>query len=508
LKEGLELLKNNGLMKNKILSFLKDNWILLLILAVGLFLRLYNGKEWFVYDHDQDLAGWVIRDIVLNQHLRLIGQLTSTPGVFIGPLFYYLLIPFYLAFNWDPLGGVFLVAILGLFAIWGTYFTLSKIFNKNVGLIGAILYAVSPYIVFNDRRVVPTMPLMIWSTWFLYCSYLIIKGNQKKGFLLAAVLIALIWHINFGLAILLPILLIALILSKKKIDFKALAVSLITLVILFSPFIAFEARHGFSQTKAVFLSATVEQGDVLTGVSKVAKIYDVVTKNISGILWGYPGGIPKSLAFWVAIGGIVVLVFRKKVDKKLLAILAVWFLMTTVFFSLYSKPVSEYYLDSLTAVWILFIALFIELLMKSKKLKIAGWFILAAFVLISFKRFANYIPNNNGYVERRAAINYIKNDALSHGYPCVSLSYITGSGYNFGYRYFIWMDGVSVREVSTNAPVYSIVFPLSLVDSLDRTFGGVGVINPDYSIYNKEGIAKSCQGENVNLVGSMFGYTE
>ena len=105
-------------MKEKIFLFIKNNWLLLVILTVGFIIRIVNGKEFFVYDHDQDLAGWVVKDVLVNHHIRLIGQLTSTPGVFIGPLFYYLLIPFYLAFKMDPIGGIYLVGALGIFAIW------------------------------------------------------------------------------------------------------------------------------------------------------------------------------------------------------------------------------------------------------------------------------------------------------------------------------------------------------------------------------------------------------
>jgi 4-amino-4-deoxy-L-arabinose transferase-like glycosyltransferase len=495
-------------MGNKILTFFKKNWLLLLILACGLFLRLYNGKELFGYSHDQDLAGWIIKDIVVNHHARLIGQLTSTPGVFIGPLFYYLLIPFYLIFKMDPIGGIYLVTIIGLFAIWSVYFVFSKVFSRNTGIIGALIYAISPYTVFNDRGVVPTMPLMLWGVWFLYSNFLIIKGDQKKGFILAAVLMALIWHINFGLVILLPIYFVSLLLSKKKIDFKYLLISFSLLVILSAPLILFEVRHGFSETKAIIYSATASQGDIIRGFAKVAKIYDVVTKDVANILWGYPAKIPVPLAFWIVSIFSIFIFVKRKIDGKTFLILFLWFAFTTGFFSLYSKPVSEYYLDSLTIVWIAFISVIVSVLFKSKKLKILGLLILAGFVVVSVNRFLTYPINKSGYVERKEVVAYIKSDAEAHSYPCVAISYITNPGYNLGYRYFIWQAGLKTKEPSSNAPVYSVVFPLSKVDRFDKSFGALGVINPDYSRYNKTGIAKSCQGDNVNLTGSMFGYTQ
>lgn len=495
-------------MENKIRKFTKKYWFLILILFVGLVLRIYNGSGLFNYNHDQDLAGWVIKDIVVNHHLRLIGQLTSTPGIFIGPIFYYLLIPFYLIFKMDPIGGTYMVLILGLFTIWSVYYVFTKIFNKNAGIIGALVYAVSPYTVFNDRSVVPTMPLMLWAVWFFYSNYLIIKGDQRKGFVLAAVLVALIWHINFGLVILLPIYFVSLLLSKKKINFRALLISLGLAVLLSLPLILFETRHGFSQTKAIVYSATAGQGDLLKGFAKVVKIYDVVTKDVTNVLWGYPAGIPKPLAFWIVLASSIFVFIKGKIEKKTFLVMALWFMVTAGFFSLYSKPVSEYYLDSLTIVWIAFISVIISSLFTSAKFKTLGSLLIIIFIAISVNRFITFPVNKSGYVERKEVISYIKSDALSHGYPCVAVSYITDPGYNLGYRYFIWMNNLKTKPPLSNAPVYSIVFPLSRVDRLDTTFGALGVINPDYSRYNINGIAKSCEGDNDNLTGSMFGYTQ
>lgn len=113
-----------------------------------------------------------------------------------------------------------------------------------------------------------------------------------------------------------------------------------------------------------------------------------------------------------------------------------------------------------------------------------------------------------GYVERKAIVKYINEDAEAHGYPCISISYITNPGYNLGYRYFFYLDNMHVNDPKSGSPVYTIVFPLSLVDKFDKRFGVLGLILPDYIKYNKKDVDKSCQGENANLTDPMFGYTE
>src|SRR3989344_6814709 len=110
-------------------KFIKSNWQIILIVVVGLFLRVYKYDQLFGYNHDNDLAGWIVKDIVVDKHLRLIGQETSTQGIFIGGLFYYLQVPFYLLFKMDPVGVTLLGALLGVIYVTGIYLMVRKGFS-------------------------------------------------------------------------------------------------------------------------------------------------------------------------------------------------------------------------------------------------------------------------------------------------------------------------------------------------------------------------------------------
>ena len=193
---------------------MKKYWLLITILLIGLFLRVYKPLELYMYGHDQDLAGWIIKDILVNGHLRLIGQETSSQGVFIGPLFYYLQIPFYLLTKMDSSGTIILVTILGLFSIFSFYFCFSKIFGKRVGLISAFIYSIGVYFIFTDREIVPTMPVYLWTVWFFYGLWLILNG-KSKAYILLGTLLGTAWNFNMALVILTPLILFAQIFSKK-----------------------------------------------------------------------------------------------------------------------------------------------------------------------------------------------------------------------------------------------------------------------------------------------------
>lgn len=67
--------------------------ILGFIILLGLFFRTYKVVDNLSFAHDSDLYSWIAKDIIVDKHFRLIGQLTTAPGIYIGGLFYFLLFP-------------------------------------------------------------------------------------------------------------------------------------------------------------------------------------------------------------------------------------------------------------------------------------------------------------------------------------------------------------------------------------------------------------------------------
>lgn len=483
----------------------KINLILFFILILSFFLRVYNFKSYYVFGHDQDLASWIIKDIVVNQHIRLIGQETSSQGIFIGALFYYLQVPFYILSNMSPVGAIFLPIILGVFATYSIFFVFSKIINTKVGLIGAFIYAVSALIVFVDREVAPTMPVMLWTVWYLYSLLLIYKNDYLKGFVLSAFLIGLIWHLNLALILLVPLVLIAFLHSKRKLDFRAIIVAFAVVFITSSPFVVFEFRHNFSQTKSIYLSLTTTKDLRVENNGKFARfdrVMQLVNKNTIGIFsksnFVRPSVITLSLLFL-----FLYLVKSKKINVFVGTISILWLGLYIGFFTLNALNPSEYYFNGMNVIWILIASVALS---YSNKNMFYIFVILFAITNLNF--FFRYNTDKKGYNQKMELVSEIKNDSLKHGYPCVSVSYITNPGYDLGYRYLFFMKNMHVNLPKSNSPVYTIVYPHSKVSKIDTAFGSLGLIYPDYNRYNVKSVEESCSGENSNLTEPMFGYTQ
>lgn len=495
---------------NKILKFVKQNWQIISIVATGLFLRAYKPIALFSYGHDQDLAAWMVKDVVVNHHIRLIGQETSSGGIFIGPLFYYLQIPFFWLTNMYPTGPILLVTLLGVFSVFSIYYVFTKVWSKNIGLIASLIYATSVFVIFTDRETVPTMPAMLWTIWFFYGIWNLLRGNQKY-YILIGILLGLAWHFNLALVLLAPLVLIIQKLSKKKLDFKYLFIGISGAVILMSPFFVFEARHGFIQSKAIFASFTTQKDYVpgtSHGIGKWDRTFQLVKANTNHIFWSFSGPIPSNLTFYLLSVSFIYLVYKKILSRDLSIVFFLWGLLYVTFFSLNSLNISEYYINGMNVVWVAVFALTIDYLLKSRSLKYIAYGILFFSLLFNFRDYYRREPSRIGYQQKKDIVTQIKADSILHGYPCVSVSYITSPGNDLGYRYLFWLAKLHVNQPKSLSPVYTIVFPLSKVDKVDKTFGALGLIYPDYKKYNQKDIDISCSGMDSNVTDPMFGYTE
>lgn len=481
--------------------------MLVAALLVGMITRCYQLRERFFYAHDGDLASWIVKDIVVDHHLRLIGQQTSSPGIFIGPYFYYSLIPFYLLTGMDPIGGLAVPVIIGVSAIISIYWIFKRIFNPIAAGFGSMIYASSFLISQTEREMVPTTPVMLWSVWFLYFIHRLFNGD-KKSLLWLAVLFSLVWSLNLALILVFPLVIFAIIIHRRKYMVSDFVKPLSIIFVLSVPLWLFEIKHNFIQTRALadtLISSGVQKTDY---IGKISHVVQYLAKNSSGIFWDNP----YSWSLWIIPGllifGLVILLLKKRLPAFYFPVFLIWITFNIIFFTFQSLNLSEYYLNNVNILWVVMAAVILERLWVNKITKILPIIIIS--LLVSYNMYIFFTSNINhfGYNEKKALVSYITSDAKEHNYPCVSVSYITSPGYNLGYRYFFYLAGLHVNEPISGSPVYSVIFPLSSVNHLDRTFGALGVINPDYGRYSSEAVNISCNGPDTNLTGPMFGFTK
>lgn len=464
--------------------------ILLIIILLGLFFRIYKLEIFYPWGHDQDLFAWIAKDIVVDHHFRLIGQETSITGIFIGPIFYYLMSLSFAIFNMNPLSAAVVATIVSLFTILSIYWVFSRFFGTYVGLIGSFLYAISPGTVFLDRWVVPTQPTMLWTIWFLYVLLSTLSGNFKILIPLS-ILIGLIWHIHIAFIPLLALLPVAFWLSGRKVpdlkfDLNSLLVSLLILAVLTAPFFAFELRHGLQQVKSI-IAATYMRADDLEGVDRLVKVFESGGRSLAAafVLSGPATSLNPMMAISLPFLQIFVILYLwsgKILKKEQVVLFIIWF--TTVFVGQFfsKRIITEYYFNNLFILLFLTLALTISKLNNLSRKTLVVHFLLLIYLITVAVWFIKRPDDQGGFFYKRRVIEYIKNHSVSKNYPCVAINFIESKpGGGSGSRYLYWYYKLPVIAAGSDTAVYSIVNPWTISkDEVKVKFGNLGVILPSY----------------------------
>ena len=88
---------------NNLITKIKNNQLefalLLLILIIASFLRFYNIVDFLHFANDEARDAFIVKNMFLHKSLPLLGPEASIGHFHLGPIFYYLLAPFYLIFH-------------------------------------------------------------------------------------------------------------------------------------------------------------------------------------------------------------------------------------------------------------------------------------------------------------------------------------------------------------------------------------------------------------------------
>src|SRR3989338_10426706 len=129
---------------------LNPNILLILIIALASFLRLYRIQDYMTFLGDEGIDVLVVYNI-LHGKLTLLCPTASVGGFFLGPIYYYFMAPFLLMFNYNPVGPAVMVALFGIATVYLIYRVGSEFFGKDAGFIAAFLYSISPIVIAYSR---------------------------------------------------------------------------------------------------------------------------------------------------------------------------------------------------------------------------------------------------------------------------------------------------------------------------------------------------------------------
>lgn len=455
-------------MRRFLLPFL---FSVILILTLLLSSRMiFAGDFYYLADQARDML--LTQDIVDNRNLTLIGTHSGLGGFFHGPLWLYLLIPFYILGGGDPFTFAYAYILIALITVTVGYFVGASLYGKKAGLFFAFLLAVSPSVweYVPNTIGVNMVPLVFLLMFYFLVKY--IRGDQWS-YIFAIFFAGLSLQFETALPlILLPVVIGSYLLNKKALkNLKLMLFSFLSLCVSLSTFILFDLKHNFLMTKSLlslFSSGKREQGylefndRIVSHGKSLQGVYESVLIDKTLLLEGL---------LILIIVSFVYFLFKRKItlkkDAKELAYLATFPFSIFIFYLFYAYPVFPEYLLGLTIP----VALALTVIGKHLWSTVSGKMLIAFFVSITvivagqqiMKEYVTPYHDNQtsgSYKNQKAVAEWIMQDSngKAFGYFVYSPSTFT-----YGMDYLLWWEtkskGLPKPESKKLPTTYLILYP-------------------------------------------------
>jgi len=321
----------------------KKKVFLILIFSLALLSRFLIFKESTYFGFDEARDAYTAENIYRLHDLRLIGPPANAPGLFHGPLYWYLLGPLYLLGQGNPyfVSAIFRVLnALGVLTIFGLA---QAYFGSLTGFIAAALYAFS----FEQNQYAMYVchpPLAIFSWMAMFGGVIILEKRKNKfwglplllGGAASAVQFELLMISSLGVALVLLWLLRD---KLKKVPWQSWLLAFGTALFFLSTYLLAEIKYGFRSIKSAFSLLKSDYNVMPAEQTKVGLYLKQLTLMFHDNLWPLPDFLlyPSFLSF------IVLLLFYAR-KEKLVRFILIW-LSGGIFLSLLGSY-NAYYVNA------------------------------------------------------------------------------------------------------------------------------------------------------------------
>ncbi|MEX2028249.1 MAG: glycosyltransferase family 39 protein [Candidatus Curtissbacteria bacterium] len=405
------------------------------IILVALYLRFWHIDRVVPYTWDQGRDSWVVRDL-LRGNFPLRGPRTGVGDFYLGPAYYYLLAPFYFISDLDPIGAQYFNIAANVVTLILLYWVTEKIFSRRTAFAALFLYAFSLHTISGSMipwnvSLVPALTIAI-----IFCLYRVLSGNYKYLVAVAA-LAGFAFHIHFTAVflpfVILPYLIIATFRGKTKF-LKWSLVSLPFFVVWFVPTIV-ESLITYNDNYYRFVNFLKT---FLMGFHARFMFY-----RLSDSLIQFAAVINfraiEFIKYIIPLVFIVVAAVDKRPKVKINSLLmATWFLVPLLGFTLYKGHVTDYYYLINLPVVIIILAYLIDKVfsLKMMVLNITMIIGLAVYFLVNTNRFWSK-PDTGGLYRQKMDVGAVIDGRERIGYT---------EGDIKSYLYTIWVEDGRTRR--------------------------------------------------------------
>lgn len=452
-------------------ALLQKKILVLLLIVVAAFMRLYRISEYMTFLGDEGRDVMVVWDI-LHGNLTLLGPRASAGDFFLGPIYYYMIAPFLLIFNYHPVGPAIMVALMGVLTVYLVFCAGKIFFGETAGFIAALFYALSPIVIAYSRSSWNPNPMPLFSLLTLLSLLNAQKEKNWKFFILSGFFLGISMQLHYlttflGAIVFMYILISNIIFRKKTTTSKWLSALFVEYLQVFLGFLAglslfllFEVRHGFPNTKTIF-SFIFKSGDIAGGGKFYEIVADVAFRLFGRLIANFPPPEQISveahpnIALWyysiIILGFAACFVFvsqllryfkSKEKDKiQSFVLVLLWAVVGVLLFGFYKKSIYDYYFGFLFPVPFLLVGNFLSfLILRKGMVKVVGVLVFVTLLVANISANPFRLEPNNQYGQVKKISDFVmsKTDGKSFNFALITLG-----NSDHAYRYFFQVVGKS-----------------------------------------------------------------
>ncbi len=428
---------------------------IILIIVMGAFFRLYHIREYITFLGDEGRDVLVVKRIIVDHKLTLLGPITSVGSMYMGPIYYYFMVPFLWLWNFDPVGPAIMVVFFSLSTTFLVYLLGKEFFNSFIGIIAAFLYAISPLSIIFGRsswnpNIVPFFSLLT-----IFSLLKIIVQRKYRWFIVLGLCLGVLFQLHYVTFLFIFVVPACLSLIKFRVPIRNYIICLISFIISYSPFLIFELRHGFVNLLAVWNFISEQKK---SSALDIFKMWSIVNDVLVRLFWRLVIVENAELTKLFLLVLLLCIIWfwkrNKKLKEKILAlkVILLWFTVGIFSFILYQGVIYDYYFGSLwMSPFILTAITLFVLFYYSKLTKVLSLAIFSLLIFYNFNHSPLRSPPSNLLENTKKIARFVYDKTEGKPY---NFALIAGKNSDHAYRYFLelWGRPPVVIENPANDP--------------------------------------------------------
>ncbi len=456
------------------------NWsrvALLLIFSLAALLRFYQVDHLTIFDADQEFAATFASEVLTVYPLRLIGQGLSVQGLFLGPWYFYFLVPFYYFSHLHPTGGVVGSVALGLITIGCYYLVIRRVFGPKMALVVALFRTLLYAFVEADILVTPAFSadIAVLLTWYFMYQFF----YSSQWYLLPLGLVFGLYSSIHPILFPLTLVFVALMIWRRHFpNWKTAGAATVLFIIPNLPLLLFEYYRRFLDLKNLVTLGSSGNGEVKDWQTLLDYLLLALTHPARLATGPLPLPLPLLLGLGLLFLALTIINLKKTFKRRggfHRQLLTSTTVITLGYYFLLPIHAPDYYFLAVKTLVFLYVTLALgQLILIGKKP-----LFICLFSLIWIANMFSYTVAHQrlglSLADKDRAFKYLAAQAVNNR---ITISYDVDYGQHYGLGYltrYYQLD--KLPDLALPQATYTIVIPSSRRKEPQIRFGNLGIIS-------------------------------